>query len=100
LYPKKCGCVSSAKSSYLGPVFNFSWSSGSRTQKVIKNLPKHFSTVLTRNVGIEDDNMGETEKNTDSSKFARAILDKLEMISTEQKNNQEINMTRFESLDQ
>jgi len=55
---------------------------------------------LTRNVGIEDDNMGETEKNTDSSKFARAILDKLEMISTEQKNNQEINMTRFESLDQ
>ena len=49
---------------------------------------------------IEDDAMGETGKNSNFSKFAQAILDKMDTISTEQTNNQEINMTQFENLDQ
>ena len=47
--PKKCRYVSGTKSSNLGPVFNFSCSSGARTRKVVKTRSKHFSTVLTRN---------------------------------------------------
>jgi len=57
--------------------------------------------VGNTSMDIEDDDvMGETEKNSDFLTFAQAILFKLDMISTEQKNNQEINMTRFENLDQ
>jgi len=48
----------------------------------------------------EDYAMGETRQNSDFSKFAQSILDKLDTISAEQKNNQEINMTQFEHMDQ
>ena len=43
---------------------------------------------------------GDTGQNSDFSKFAQSILDKLDTISAKQRNNQEINMTRFENLDQ
>jgi len=49
---------------------------------------------------IEDDTTEETDKNSEFTKFAQEILDKLDAISTEQKNNQEINITRFENLEQ
>ena len=49
---------------------------------------------------IEDDNTEETDKNSKFTKFAQDILEKLDPISTEQKSNQEINITRFENLEQ
>ena len=49
---------------------------------------------------IEDDTIEETDKNSKFTKFAQEILNKLEAISTEQKSNQEINITRFENLEQ
>jgi len=49
---------------------------------------------------IEDDTTEETDKNSEFTKFAQEILDKLNEISTEQKSNQEINIARFENLEQ
>ena len=49
---------------------------------------------------IEDDTTEEIDKNSEFTKFEQEILDKLNEISTEQKNNQEINITRFENLEQ
>jgi len=51
-------------------------------------------------MGIEDDITEETFKNSEFSKFTQEILGKLDMISTEQKSNQEINITQFENLEQ
>jgi len=49
---------------------------------------------------IEDDTTEETDKNSEFTKFAQEILNKLEEISAKQKSNQEINITRFENLEQ
>jgi len=49
---------------------------------------------------IRDDTTKETDKNSEFTKFAQEILDKLNEISTEQKSNQEININRFENLEQ
>jgi len=49
---------------------------------------------------IEDDITEETVNNSEFTKFAQDILEKLDAISTEQKNNQEINITQFENLEQ
>jgi len=49
---------------------------------------------------IEDDTTEETDKNSEFTNFAQEILNKLEAISTEQKSNQEINITWFENLEQ
>jgi len=49
---------------------------------------------------IEDDTTEETDKNSEFTKVAQEILNKLEEISVEQKSNQEINITRFENLEQ
>jgi len=63
---------------------------GGATEGAVGNTP----------MDVEDDTTGETEKNSEFSKFAQDILDKLDVISTDQKNNQEINMTLFENLEQ
>jgi len=49
---------------------------------------------------IEDDTTEETDKNSEFTKVAQEILNKLEEISVEQKSNQETNITRFENLEQ
>jgi len=49
---------------------------------------------------IEDDTTEETDKNSEFTKVAQEILNKLEEISAEQKTNQETNITRFENLEQ
>jgi len=49
---------------------------------------------------IEDDTIEETVKNSEFTKFTQDILEKLDAISTKQKSNQDINITRFENLEQ
>jgi len=51
-------------------------------------------------IDIEDDTTEETDKNSEFTKFSQEILDKLNAISIDQKNNKEINITRFENLEQ